>query len=254
MHVVLRPHTEIESFLAEDPLTNLFPLYVCAQRPDGSSPAVIEGGRMRGAVVTGALFGINPAGAAWLAADGLEAAEALLAYTAAHGRPRGLQLAWELTPAAKACPGYRVSRDLYLARNTGTVADAPAPHGTFVHIDAQSLAGLAVPPDVGASIGNLATLPSDAPFWGLAVSGRVVAICETMVRYGSVVTVQQVYTATDERRQNHARSLITQLLGHPAVAGTTLTWLVEEKNRPSVALAQGLGFVEQRQLGCLEPV
>jgi hypothetical protein len=129
-------------------------------------------------------------------------------------------LAWELTPAAKACPGYRVSRDLYLARNTGTVADAPAPHGTFVHIDAQSLAGLAVPPDVGASIGNLATLPSDAPFWGLAVSGRVVAICETMVRYGSVVTVQQVYTATDERRQNHARSLITQLLGHPAVAGT----------------------------------
>jgi hypothetical protein len=253
MPVTPLDHGQIRRYLATDPCRNLFPLFVCKERPDHSSPAFIEAGAVRGAVVAGADFGIRPAWAPWLVADSERAAAALLRSVRDRGRLDGLQLAWEFAHvASELCPEARVTRDLYLTR---PASELPAAHPERVlrKITPELMTQVDVPPELRRSIGDLSRLLPGAPFWGLVVEGRMTAIAETIVRVDPFVSFQQVYSLAEVRGQGHAKALIARLLGHPELAGTTVTWLASAANVPSVELALRLGFVEQCAFACVEP-
>jgi len=254
MQTLLLPHPDLATWLARDPVRNLFPRYVCQARPEGRSLAVIEDGRIRGAVVGGREFKIPFVQSDWLVADTAEAARALLADLAARDRLDGAQLAWEgATELIAEHPGYQVIPDVYLTRLAGPHPEIQ-PHGTLVQIDARAVATHTMALEIRAAIGNLATLPPDASLWGLAVAGRLVTLADTLVRCGDIASVQQVFCAYGARRQGHTRALLTWLLAHPSVAGMTLTWLANAENTASIRLARGLGFGDDLALACVERV
>jgi hypothetical protein len=252
MAVALISHQQIDAYLAADPCRNLFPRFVCRQRPDQWSLAFTQEGAVRGAVVSGADFGIVQVLAPWLVADSDRVAVALLAVLREHGRLDGLQLPWAYAHlVSEACPQARVTRDLYLARPAGAIPETH-PDRALVRITAEVMTQIEVADELQRSIGNPALLPPGAPFWGLVVEGRMTAIAETIVRVDPYVSIQQVYSVTEARGQGHAKALVAQLLGHPEIAGTTVTWLASAANVASIGLALRLGFVEHCAFGCVE--
>lgn len=245
------PHPEIEAFLAHDPRTHVFPLYVCAARPEGRSLAAVQGDRIVGAVVAGRAFGLPHVASGWLFAEHAEAALALVRALDERGRLDGLQLPWEGAGALlHGIPGFRATLDVYLTRPPGPPPEV-RPTGRLVQVDERAVRTLDMPPEIRAAVGDLRDLPAGAELWGLEQRGRLVALADTLVRYGDVVTVQQVFTAPSERRQGHSRSLLGQLLALPFARRDTLTWLASAENQASIALASGLGFGEPVHLACV---
>jgi GNAT superfamily N-acetyltransferase len=247
-------HARLVAYLAAAPVAQLFPLYVCAQRPDGRSYAALRDGCVRGVLVRGASFDVIPVWAAWLVADDEASAAALLERAREEGWCDGLQLPWGYRSLAEsACPGFACSEDVYLVREAAPMPGAPS-KGALLALDESTLAGLQVPKDVRDSLGSLDDFPPGSPFWGLVVDGRLVAVAETIVRVGQVVTIQLVYTAGEARGQGFGTALIAAVLAHPGLAGCTVTWLASADNEPSIRLAKGVGFIPHLAFGCLAPL
>ena len=72
------PHKEISDYLRGNDIINLFPLYVCQQKPDATSPVVVHDSRIVGTVITGKECGIQPISTFWVVANTRDVASLLL--------------------------------------------------------------------------------------------------------------------------------------------------------------------------------
>ena len=252
MSISLIVNAEIERYLAGSSCRNLFPLFVCRERPDHSSLAFVESGKVRGTVVAGADSGVFTVSNPWLVADDATVARALLLQFGEKSSVNGLQFAWEYRLiAAQLFADMNLSRDLYLSRPAGAGSTC-ATKNRFVRINDRVLDRVDVPDELRRAIGDLSDFPVDAPFWGLIVDNRLSAIAETMLRVQNCVSIQQVYTIEGVRRQGLARELISCILRDPSLAGATVTWLGSAANIPSINLAERLDFTDFCEFGFLE--
>ena len=122
----------------------------------------------------------------------------------------------------------------------------------MVRLDDARVSSAQMHPEIRRAVGDPRDLGPEPPAWGWWVEGQIVALADTMVRWGQVASVQQVFTAPDLRRQGHSAALISAMMASPAVQGLTLTWLASAANTPSIRLAERLGFVDPQELAFVE--
>jgi len=248
MRVAPVPNRDVLRYFARDAVQNLFPCYICEQRPDGSAIAAFRDHGICGAIASGRDVGLFAASNAWLAADDEEVATCLLRELPDRWRS-GLEFPLRYERAlADAMPNAAISKDLHLTREGAAEHEGGA--GELVPIRTDALDWVQLPKDLAAWIGPVGELPRG--FFGLAVDGTLVSLAESFVRYRDCASIQQVFAMARARQKGYARSLVSKLMQAETPAIAHWTWLAAAANQASIALASRLGFRPAYQLGCIE--
>jgi len=235
------PNRELVALLEHDPLTHLFPLYLCREAPDAPALIVERGGRVRGALVDGQSEGNRFVPGAWvLAHDPRDAFQLFEAMT-----PRGRRPEIDFPIVAQDAfgqvfPGVRIEYDGYYRFDRPR--PVPVRDVECRELTPDELARLEIPEDLAGVLGDTTTLP-ERGFFGAVAQGRLVATADVFVDVGSAVTVQQVNTAHECRRQGLARVLVAHVCREMRALGKDVTYLANEANVASVRLAVAVGFV-----------
>lgn len=261
---VLVPLASLMPFLERDPVRNLFPLYICAARPSAEGLAVLEEGAVVGCLVAGQPFGLFSAQAGWLIASTPAAEETLMRMAGPSLWPIGIQCE---RPVAKRwllrAPELSMSLDLLLARmpsadhaSRTTLGTTPFPQSPerdeqVLQLDCRNLTRLPPVKELRALLGPASDFPVESPLYGLWREGQIVAVAETLVRYGTCLSIQQVYTLPAFRKSGAARTLLSAMVDTASRDGMTCTYLVDSTNEASVRLARSLGFEVVWELACL---
>lgn len=250
-------------FLERDPVRNIFPLFVCASRPQGKGLAVLEDGAVLGCLVSGHPFGLFAARSGWLVASAPEVEELLME----QGGPelwrvgvqceRGLATRW-----GRRMPELTVSLDLLLARAPSAAVVHPhaspreatdtfEPDAQVLQLDCSNLSAMPLTRDIRELLGRPSDFPVGSPLFGLWREGQIVAVAEALVRYHNGISIQQVYTSPTFRGRGAARTLVAAIVRAASLEGLTCTYLVEASNEASVRLALSLGFEVVWELACI---
>lgn len=260
----LVPLGSLIAFLERAPVRNLFPLYICAARPEAEGLAVLENGAVVGCLVAGHPFGLFAARSGWLIAASPEAQALLMA----RGGPslwqvgiqceRALAQTWQPRES-----GLEVSLDLLLARapssehaartisGTATFPQSPERDEQVLQLDCRNLTRLPPVKELRSLLGPPSDFPVESPLFGLWREGQIVAVAETLVRYGTCLSIQQVYTLPAFRKSGASRTLLSAIVDAASRDGMTCTYLVDSTNEASVRLALSLGFEVVWELACI---
>lgn len=240
-------------FLECDPIRNVFPLFVCSSHPEGLALAAVQGETLVGCLVSGDPFRMFSARSGWLVAATPEVAECLMEAAGPDLWRVGIQCERAIASQwAKRLPGCTVTHDLYMAISPHAAEfTADSVNGQVLRLDSSNLDRMPLAGDIRQVLGNPLDYPAGAPLYGLWRRGEIVAVAETFVRYGQVLSIQQVYTASAHRGRGAARALVGAITRSAGKNGFTSTYLVEETNGASVRLARGLGFEVVWELACI---
>lgn len=209
----------------------VFPRHMSTVRPGGSALAVLRDGVVVAARISPLELDVPFVPEAWIVGEDREAIRELL-----HGAPP------EPTSVPEPCAGERlpdgeVSFDLHLRRDHPQNAVDPR----VQRLTPERLDAWDVPDDVGTKIGPSDLLPPR--MFGLIEDGRLLALSDAIIDLGDVCAIQQVYVAQSARGRGLAKAVVASVADAMLRHGRVATYLVEEANAASVAVALGAGFV-----------
>jgi len=233
--------------LALDPAHHLFPLFVCRHAPGATSPAVVVGGRIEGALICGTDCGAPFVPDAWLVSGTSAAARLLLE---AHGRrqaPPPLCFPPVFEHLVRAA--LPASTRLGALRHYALTRPPPPPAGLSIEeLGPARLSAITIDAAMAPQVGAPARAPA-AGFFGVVEGEQLIACADVLVSAGPVATIQQVFTHPDHRRRGLAAALVRHLARLLIARGQAATYLVDEDNAASVRLAESVGFQLWERIG-----
>jgi GNAT superfamily N-acetyltransferase len=247
------PHKEISDYLRGNEVVNLFPLYVCQQKPDVSSPVVVHDSRIVGTVITGKECGIQPISAFWLVANTWDVASLLLNHVKhQHGGEISINFPLQYYDLAhQTFPTRTITIDHLYVLIPSKLQKHKSPYPITL-LTPTLLKQTMIPEELKLLIGNPDDIEEEMPFYGMIHDNQIVAIAETSVDIGTCAAIQQVYTLKRYRGHGFGRSMVSTVSEILIVQNKLPIYWVAEQNVSSICLVQKLGFELLIRLGCME--
>ena len=247
------PHKEIFNYLRGNDIVNLFPLYVCQQKPDATSPVVVFDSRIVGTVISGKECGIQHISTFWLVANTRDVASLLLNHVKhQHGTEISLNFPIQYYDLAhQTFPTRTITIDhLYvLIPSKFQKHESPYPISLLAPT---LLKQVMIPEELNSLIGDPNDLEEVMPFYGMIQENQIVAIAEASVDVGTCAAIQQVYTLKRYRGHGFGSFMVSAISEILIVQNKLPVYWVSEQNISSIRLAQKLGFELLIRLGCME--
>ena len=253
MELKLMPHNEISDYLRRNEVANLFPLYVCQQKPDATSPVVVHDSRIVGTVITGKECGIQPISTFWLVANTRDTASLLLNHVRhQHGTEISVNFPLQYYDLVhQTFPTRTITIDHLYMLLPSKLQKHKSPYPITL-LTPTLLKQMMIPEELKLLIGNPDDIEEVMPFYGMIQENQIVAIAETSVDIGTYAAIQQVYTLKRCRGYGFGRSMVSTLSEILIMQNKVPVYWVSEQNISSIHLVQKLGFELLIRLGCME--
>ncbi|MCK4224393.1 MAG: GNAT family N-acetyltransferase [candidate division Zixibacteria bacterium] len=253
MELKLIPHKEVSDYLRGNEVVNLFPLYVCQQKPDATSPIVVHDSRIVGTVINGKEFGIQPISTFWLVANTRDTASLLLNHTRhQHGTEININFPLQYYDLVhQTFPTRTITIDHLYVLIPSKFQKHKSPYPITL-LTPTLLKQVMIPEELNSLIGDPHDLEEVMPFYGMIQKNQIVAIAETSVDIGTCAAIQQVYTLKRYRGHGFGKSIISTVSEILIEQNKLPIYWVAEQNISSIRLVQKLGFELLIRLGCME--
>ena len=247
-------HKEIADYLRVNDVVNLFPLYVCLQKPDATSPVVVDDSKIVGTVITGKECGIQRISTFWLVANNRDVALLLLSHIKnRYGTEISVNFPLQYYDLAhQTFPTRTITIDHLYVLIPSKFQKHPS-HNPITILTQSLFERRMIPEELNPLIGN----PNDLeevvmPFYGMIQENQIVAIAETSVDIGTCAAIQQVYTLKQYRGHGFGKSMVSTVSEILIRQNKIPVYWVSEQNISSIQMAQKLGFELLIRLGCME--
>lgn len=245
-------HHRLEDYLARTGAAGLFARHVASARPNSTSLAVVDDGRIRGLVIAGREHGLYEAYSHWLFAKSPDVASMLVS----HLDMSGISLSYPIevgSAVIRALGDARVKHEydrIYLLPRTSDVSISPR----VERLTTAALRRLEIAPMLAGILGPLDDWGEASRLHGIVDRGALVSIAESWVRDGTFAAIQQVVTLDSHRGRGLARDLVAHVSCELLEQQLQPLYVVAESNGPSVRLVERLGFVLHERWGYAESV
>lgn len=254
------PHKEISDYLRVNDVVNLFPLYVCQQKPDAVSPVVVDDSKIVGTVITGKECGIQRISTFWLVANNRDVALLLLSHIKnRYGTEISVNFPLQYYDLAhQTFPTRTITIDHLYVLIPSKFQSAGSKFGNhqspyqITLLTPTLLKKVTIPEELNPLIGNPNDLEEVMPFYGMIQENQIVAIAEASVDIGTCAAIQQVYTLKQYRGQGFGKSMVSTVSEILIRQNKLPVYWVSEQNISSIQMVQKLGFELLIRLGCME--
>jgi len=234
-------------------ITQAAALWVCEQRPDSHSWAVLRStDEVLGTLVTGIQDNLIQVPGYWLAAAHAQAAQVLLEKL--HGE-REFQVnvpLWAVPLALSLFPNAKASTNLLYICTPADFRRVPT-GPNFVQLTPEIMRRDVRELDVRRALGPLAAFPKGAYVYGLrAGDAGVVAVAEAIIETDLVVLIEQVYTSLTFRGRGYAKELVRGVTETVLKRNRIAGYLVADDNVPSIHVCTAVGYQLLARIGVVE--
>lgn len=119
----------------------------------------------------------------------------------------------------------------------------------IIQLSERNLPDFKISDELMNRIGSFKDFPHGCHFWGVIVSGEIVAIAEAFIKGSRFSSVQQVYVKESLRGKGLASKLVTYISKEILNDQMTPTYLVDSQNHSSIKVARKLGFEKHTEYG-----
>lgn len=246
-------HKIIEHYLRAYELITVFPLYVCKERPNEASPAVINDSIIEGAIVSGKDFKIWHVSSYWLFANSPSVASGLLNHIKErHGENVSLNFPLQhFDIVSQMFPNRKITVDHFYIL-------IPSHFHKFennfkiIHLTTENMNQLAIGNELISMLGSFEDFQDEKPFYGIVQNDQLVSIGEALVDIGTSAVIQQLYTLEAYRDKGFAKALVSWMSENLLKHNKVPIYSVAEDNSVSIRVAKSIGYELLIRVGCME--
>lgn len=230
---------------------SLFAFYIAQRKKNALSVYALHENKISGVSISGEDYGLFEAYQCWVLAKNQEAFDSLLDYEIQARVHSYFAASFGFVESSRHKSELIISKDFFyiLDFSNKVSLENPLPDEYKVlRVSDSNLRDFEISFEMKEKIGSFSDFVEGCNFWALILRNEIIGICDALVCYSSFASIQQVYICSKYRAKGLSKLMLASVISQLKENFSCLTYIVSEKNVPSIRLAESLGFKMKSEL------